>query len=217
MSLPEDRRYNLTASAPPSPKPSGGCSLYHTQKSSAFQSGCAAYITKKKKKKTGKRRGMGRRKKRPDAESYLNVSSVLLTAGTNFNHRNQLPRRKKKASVLHCCVQAQSDRISTGGRLAAPSQAPGAKNDEAIGLWRRERDLVFWARPVSCPPPPPPTQTLFSFSWNKRKDPLVSESIPPKPGVREPKSTEGRRIEGRNPWPQTSLHQVISRTISLGL
>lgn len=40
--------------------------------------------------------------------------------------------------------------------MAAPTH-PVAKNDEAIWLLlRRERDLVFWARPVLRRPPPPP-------------------------------------------------------------
>lgn len=44
--------------------------------------------------------------------------------------------------------------MSTGERLAVSTNAPEAKNDEAIGLLRRERDLVFWARPVLRRPPP---------------------------------------------------------------
>lgn len=39
--------------------------------------------------------------------------------------------------------------------MAAPTHAPGAKNDEAAGPLRRQRDLVFRARPVLWRTPPP--------------------------------------------------------------
>lgn len=158
MSLPEIKKYN----APPSPKPNGGCSI---TLQSLLPCNQAAQPTLEKNQASG---GGGDDRKNARMQKATSMFLLfLLIACANFSHINQLPKPKKKkakqtkkpASVLPHCVQVQSVRISTrggGGRLAAPTHAPGAKNYEAIGPWRRERDLVFWARPVLwCAPHPP--------------------------------------------------------------